>query len=93
MHPHGDKAPTGTAGHQLALIAGTSSCHMAVSREARFIRGVWGPYFGAMIPGMWLNEGGQSATGALIDHVIENHAAYLLSAAPPPTPGAPSTRH
>ena len=58
----------------LCLIGGTSSCHMAVSPEARFVPGVWGPYFGAMIPGMWLTEGGQSATGALIDHVIEHHA-------------------
>lgn len=60
----------------LALIGGTSSCHMAVSQEPRFIPGIWGPYFGAMIPGMWLNEGGQSATGALIDHVIADHGAY-----------------
>ncbi|MBW3630727.1 MAG: FGGY-family carbohydrate kinase, partial [Gemmatimonadetes bacterium] len=60
--------------HTLCLIGGTSSCHMAVSRDARFVPGVWGPYFGAMIPGMWLTEGGQSATGALIDHVIEHHA-------------------
>ena len=59
---------------RLALIGGTSSCHMAVSREARFIPGVWGPYYSAMIPGMWLTEGGQSATGALIDHVIFSHA-------------------
>lgn len=58
----------------LALIGGTSSCHMAVATEPRFVEGVWGPYFGAMIPGMWLAEGGQSATGALLDHVIENHA-------------------
>lgn len=58
----------------LALIGGTSSCHMAIAPEARFVKGVWGPYFGAMIPGMWLAEGGQSATGALLDHVIENHA-------------------
>ena len=58
----------------LALIGGTSSCHMAVAPEPRFVEGVWGPYFGAMIPGMWLAEGGQSATGALLDHVIENHA-------------------
>lgn len=57
----------------LALIGGTSSCHMAVSMTERFIPGVWGPYFGAMIPGMWLAEGGQSATGGLIDHVISNH--------------------
>ena len=54
----------------VALIGGTSSCHMAVSAEPRFIPGIWGPYFGAMIPGMWLNEGGQSATGSLLDHII-----------------------
>ncbi len=59
---------------RLALIGGTSSCHMAVSREAKFVPGVWGPYYSAMIPGMWLTEGGQSATGALIDHVIHSHA-------------------
>lgn len=56
--------------NRIALIGGTSSCHMAVSRKPRFIEGIWGPYYSAMIPGMWLNEGGQSATGALIDHVI-----------------------
>src|SRR5262249_37754140 len=39
----------------------------------RFVRGVWGPYYSAMVPGMWLSEGGQSATGALIDHVILTH--------------------
>jgi len=59
---------------RLALIGGTSTCHMAVSREPRFIDGVWGPYFSAMIPGLWLTEGGQSATGSLIDHVIFSHA-------------------
>lgn len=59
---------------RLALIGGTSSCHMAVSREARYVPGVWGPYYSAMVPGMWLTEGGQSATGALIDHVILSHA-------------------
>ena len=59
---------------RLAVIGGTSSCHMAVSAEPRFINGVWGPYRSAMVPGLWLNEGGQSATGALIDHVIGSHA-------------------
>ena len=60
----------------IALIGGTSSCHMAVSQSPRFISGVWGPYYGAMIPGMWLNEGGQSATGSLIDLVIKNNSSY-----------------
>ncbi len=61
--------------HHLALIAGTSSCVMALSPEPRPTRGVWGPYFGAVVPGRWLNEGGQSATGALLDHVIRLHGA------------------
>ncbi|MCC6319806.1 MAG: FGGY-family carbohydrate kinase [Phycisphaerales bacterium] len=61
-----------TAPRRLALIGGTSSCHMAVSVKPAFIPGVWGPYYSAMVPGLWLNEGGQSATGALIDHVIES---------------------
>jgi FGGY-family pentulose kinase len=59
---------------RLSLIGGTSSCHMAVSREPRFVPGVWGPYFSAMVPGLWLAEGGQSATGALVDHVVFSHA-------------------
>lgn len=58
---------------RLALIGGTSTCHMAVSREAKYVPGVWGPYYSAMVPGMWLTEGGQSATGALIDHTIFSH--------------------
>ncbi len=67
---------------RLALIGGTSSCHMAVSDEPQFIEGIWGPYHSAMVPGMWLTEGGQSATGALIDHVIGTHVrgAELLAA-------------
>jgi FGGY-family pentulose kinase len=59
----------------LALIGGTSSCHLVTSPDPRFISGVWGPYFGAMIPGLWLNEGGQSATGSLIDYVIRNNSS------------------
>lgn len=58
---------------RVALIGGTSSCHMAVAREPKFVPGIWGPYFSAMVPGAWLTEGGQSATGALIDHVVSSH--------------------
>ncbi|XP_033637180.1 FGGY carbohydrate kinase domain-containing protein-like [Asterias rubens] len=60
---------------RLALISGTSSCHMAMSKEPTFVPGVWGPYYSAMVPGYWLNEGGQSVSGKLIDHVIESHPA------------------
>ncbi|XP_060826716.1 FGGY carbohydrate kinase domain-containing protein isoform X1 [Bombus pascuorum] len=60
---------------RLALICGTSTCHMIVNEKKLFVSGVWGPYFSAMIPGMWLSEGGQSATGKLLDHIIDTHPA------------------
>lgn len=68
---------------RLALIGGTSSCHMTVSVDPRYIPGVWGPYKSAMVPDLWLTEGGQSATGALIDHTIFSHGrgAELLDGA------------
>ncbi len=59
----------------LALIAGTSTCHMAMSPEPRQVFGVWGPYYGVVLPDLWLNEGGQPATGALLDHMIAWTAA------------------
>lgn len=62
-------------GRHLALIAGTSSCVMAMSRKPQTFSGVWGPYYGAVLPGLWLSEGGQSATGALLDHLIRWHGA------------------
>jgi D-ribulokinase len=61
---------------RLALVGGTSSCHMTVSPEPRFVPGIWGPYYSAMLPRFWLNEAGQSAVGSLVDHVVQTHAAY-----------------
>ena len=57
----------------IGLIAGTSTCHMALSADPRMVPGVWGPYYGAVAPGLWLNEGGQSVTGALLDHILAWH--------------------
>jgi D-ribulokinase len=48
---------------------------MALSEEPRFIAGVWGPYFSALTPGLWLSEGGQSAFGAALDHLMRLHPA------------------
>lgn len=62
-------------GRHLALIAGTSSCVMAMSPDPQPFAGVWGPYYGAALPKLWLSEGGQSATGALLDHIIRWHGA------------------
>jgi FGGY-family pentulose kinase len=60
----------------LALISGTSNCHMIVNRNPVMVPGVWGPYFGAMLPGFWLGEGGQSAAGSLVEWTIHQCEAW-----------------
>jgi D-ribulokinase len=75
----------------MATIFGTSTCTMTTTAQPVFVPGVWGPYFAAMVPGMWLNEGGQSAAGAAIDHLIALHpaagaAAVAANAAAVPLP-------
>jgi D-ribulokinase len=66
---------SGDPATHMAYVFGTSSCTMTSTAAPVFVPGVWGPYFSAMVPGMWLNEGGQSAAGAAIDHLIECHPA------------------
>ncbi|PWN88960.1 Pentulose kinase [Acaromyces ingoldii] len=61
--------------HRLAAIAGTSTCHCVQSPEGILVDGVWGPYKHAVFPGLWMNEGGQSSTGQLIDFIIDTHPA------------------
>ncbi|KAI1921897.1 hypothetical protein LOZ66_006588 [Ophidiomyces ophidiicola] len=61
---------------RLAAVAGTSTCHLAMSPDPVFVPGVWGPYRDTIIPGYWMAEGGQSATGELLKHVIETHPAF-----------------
>ena len=65
---------------RLAYIMGTSACIMATTDTPCFVPGVWGPYFSAMVPGRWLNEGGQSAAGAGIDYLVRAHPAYAEAA-------------
>lgn len=59
----------------LGYVFGTSSCTMTSTVEPVFVPGVWGPYYSAMVSGMWLNEGGQSAAGAAIEQLLSFHPA------------------
>ena len=71
----GAKGGRGTIESRMAYVFGTSACTMTSTRSPTFVRGVWGPYFSAMVPGLWLCEGGQSAAGAALDHLIKMHPA------------------
>jgi D-ribulokinase len=61
---------------RLAYIMGTSACIMATTSAPCFVPGVWGPYYSGMVPGFWLNEGGQSAAGAAIDQLVRSHPGH-----------------
>ena len=61
---------------RLAAVAGTSTCHIAMSPAPVFVKGVWGPYRDVLMPDFWMAEGGQSATGELLKHVLETHPAF-----------------
>jgi len=76
---HEEAAPANDVSHaftRLAAVAGTSTCHLAMSKEPVFVPGIWGPYRDVLIPGYWVAEGGQSATGELMKHILETHPAY-----------------
>ncbi|WP_406858031.1 FGGY-family carbohydrate kinase [Alsobacter sp. KACC 23698] len=72
----GSRSVHGTPLTRMAYVFGTSACTMASGEEPIFIPGVWGPYFSAMAPGLWLSEGGQSAAGAAIEQLIAFHPAW-----------------
>lgn len=65
----------GQAEANLAYVFGTSSCTMTTTQAPVFVPGVWGPYFSAMVPDAWLNEGGQSVAGAAIERLLSMHPA------------------
>ncbi|KAF8727821.1 hypothetical protein AX14_006973 [Amanita brunnescens Koide BX004] len=62
--------------HRLAVIAGTSTCHIVQSPKSVFVTGIWGPYKDAIFNGWWMNEGGQSSTGQLIEFITTTHPTY-----------------
>ncbi len=47
-----------------------------MSKEPVFVPGVWGPYRDVLLPNYWMAEGGQSATGELLRHMLDIHPAF-----------------
>ncbi len=89
--PAKDIAPL--AVHRLGLICGTSTCHMALAESPVNVPGVWGPYKSALLPGLWLLEGGQTSVGSLVDHILDTHPAFENAKKEAESRGLPLQQH
>jgi len=66
----------------LALILGSSTCHMAQSPTPIFAN-IWGPYPDALVEGMFTLEGGQTATGSIIQWLVERFGGEAVAKTKP----------
>ena len=64
----------------LALILGSSTCHMAQSPTPVFAN-IWGPYPDALVEGMFTLEGGQTATGSILQWLVERFGSEAVAQA------------
>ncbi|WP_051785760.1 FGGY-family carbohydrate kinase [Endozoicomonas numazuensis] len=64
--------------NRLSIVVGTSTIYIASSQSAKTIEGAWGPIPSAL-GGIYHNIVGQSAAGALIDHIVSSHPAHAIA--------------
>lgn len=65
-------ACTVTQPGKMVLIMGTSTCHMLLSKEQKFIPGVPGVVEDGILPGFFGYEAGQAAVGDIFDWFVTN---------------------
>ena len=58
-------------GKRISIIAGTSTCHMALTDQPTFVPGVWGPYYHAVTKNDYLLEGGQTSAGSTLEWIVK----------------------
>lgn len=57
---------------KLAIIMGTSFVHLCLTKERTNVKGIWGPYDDAVIPGLRLLEGGQISASGVVNWFRKN---------------------
>ena len=65
-------ACTVTQPGKMVLIMGTSTCHMLLSKEQKFIPGIPGVVEDGILPGYFGYEAGQAAVGDIFDWFVTN---------------------
>jgi len=66
---------------RMALVMGSSTCHLALSDRALCGSRLWGPFPACLLPGTWVLEGGQTATGAIVKWLADNLAGGAMKRA------------
>ncbi|KAI8892483.1 FGGY carbohydrate kinase domain-containing protein-like protein [Globomyces pollinis-pini] len=61
---------------KMAIICGTSSCHIVMEDSSHFTKGVWGPYPDVILQDFYCLEGGQTLTGKAIEIFLNHHPSY-----------------
>lgn len=54
---------------KMALITGSSHLHVVQTQEETHSNGMWGGYPDAIVPGLYMMEGGQTSTGSIINWI------------------------
>src|SRR5699024_5871809 len=66
----------------MAMVMGTSTCHIILSEQEKFINGISGVVENGIIPGYYAYEGGQAALGDIFEWFInENVPTYIKAEA------------
>jgi L-ribulokinase len=66
-------AATVTEPGRMVAVMGTSTCHLVLGAEERFVEGMCGVVEDGIIPGLYGYEAGQSAVGDIFAWFVEHH--------------------
>jgi len=64
---------------RMALVMGSSTCHLALCRGPAFGSRLWGPFPECLLPGTWVLEGGQTSTGSIVKWFAETLAGAAVA--------------
>jgi FGGY-family pentulose kinase len=65
----------------LAMVMGSSTCHLAMSAQGLFDSGMLGCYPDAVVEGLYTLEGGQTATGSILNWYRQHFAGNEVAEA------------
>jgi L-ribulokinase len=66
-------AATVTAPGRMVAVMGTSTCHLVLAADERFVEGMCGVVEDGIVPGFFGYEAGQSAVGDIFAWFVEHH--------------------